>query len=123
MTVWQPADVKFSNADGSVALVWNKSFAKRWGERFLEAQVAAGKTALRLCEPYIPLRTGRLVLSGKVDEEGNLSWHTPYARHQYYRPNRIGSSTGKLRGPYWFHRMKATHKKQIVGAAKEAVGK
>jgi hypothetical protein len=118
MTVEQPGNVRFSN---DAKLIWDPGFAQKWNGKFVRVQVALGKKALGFCEPYIPLQTGRLIASGSVDEEGNISWSTPYARKQYYTPREVRTATGSLRGPFWFQRMKEARKQELVAEAQEAL--
>lgn len=59
-------------------------------------------------EPYIPMLTGALVHSGKINTvlgQGMLTWRTPYARPQYFMGREAGvSQNGPLRGRLWGER-------------------
>lgn len=85
-------------------------------------QVFVDSEVLRLCDPYIPFRTGMLRDSGILSTtigSGEVIYNTPYARRQYYE----NKGSGK-RGKLWFERMKADHRDDILnGAAKIAGGK
>lgn len=59
-------------------------------------------------EPYIPMLTGALSRSGRINTvlgQGMLTWSTPYARRQYFSGREPGESqTGPLRGQLWAQR-------------------
>ena len=86
-------------------------------------------TVLRLNKKYIPLRSGTLAKSGKLNTiigSGKVVYDTRYARWQYYhnqgRGNE-GTARGGLRGRLWFERMKAARKNEILrGAARISGG-
>ena len=106
-------------------LKWNPGFSANWTRRFTAAQAYVDSEVLNLCEPFIPLRTGMLVLSGILGTEigsGTVKWIAPYARRQYYSKRMPGSQTGELRGPYWFLRMKGIYGKRIIQNAKLIAG-
>jgi hypothetical protein len=114
---WNPA--MFSGPGGGFG------GAQSWQGKFSKAQWFVDNEVLRLCEPYIPLRTGMLVMSGILGTnvgEGVVSWIAPYARYQYYSPRKPGSETGPLRGPYWFERMKAVSGTTILAGARRIAG-
>lgn len=113
--------------EGKAELTWNVNFKPKWDRRFTEAQKYVDSEVLRLCEPYVPLRTGMLIKSGilgTVIGSGTVAYIAPYAHRQYYMLNRkTKSETGKLRGSFWFQRMKEVHGREILaGAAKLAGG-
>ena len=61
------------------------------------------------------MRTSMLLKSGQLGTDigsGEVQYIAPYAHRQYYSPRKPGSSTGALRGPLWFERMKADHGKE-----------
>ena len=79
---------------------------------------------LRLCEPKIPKDTGALIQSGIINTaigSGEVKWATPYARRMYYHPE-YNFSQSPARGAYWFERMKAEHKDEILRNAKRKAG-
>lgn len=96
--------------------------ARSWQGTFNEAQWFVDNEVLRLCEPYIPIKTGMLILSGVLGTDvgsGVVSWIAPYAAYQYYMTNRKTLTTpGPLRGSFWFERMKQTYKDQILRGAR-----
>lgn len=111
--------------NGKAELKWNANFKPKWQRKFSAAQVYVDFEVLRLCEPYTPLLTGMLIKSGILGTEigsGTVQWIAPYARPQYYSARKPGSQTGPLRGPFWFERMKAAHKKGIIEGARKIAG-
>jgi hypothetical protein len=114
---WNPA--MFSGPGGGTG------GAQSWQGRFSAAQWFVDNEVLRLCEPYVPLRTGMLVMSGILGTnvgEGVVSWIAPYAHAQYYGKRAPGSETGPLRGPQWFERMKAVSGPTIIAGARRKAG-
>ncbi len=114
-----------TNRNGKAELVWDTRFGQKWLTRYSEAQKFVDGEVLRLCDPYIPLRTGVLIKSGILGTEvgsGTVRWIAPYARRQYYSPRKPGSMTGPLRGPFWFERMKRVHRGAILAGAKRLAG-
>lgn len=83
---------------------------KRGLENFGDVHQKLNNTLLAYCEPYIPKKTGALILSGKSNL-GYLSWSAPYAKKQYYENK--GST---LRGRLWFARMWASRKDEIMAS-------
>lgn len=87
-------------------------------------------TVLSLNEPFVPFDIGTLIKSGKLHTQigsGKVIYNTPYARRWYYMPARFeggsGSGTATIgRGNYWFERMKAQYKDQILEGAKKIAG-
>lgn len=77
---------------------------------------------LRLCAPKVPKDSGALIFSGDNSKigSGQLEYHTPYARRWYYMPASFNEAPE--RGNYWFDRMKAQHKQQILDGAKKVAG-
>lgn len=110
---------------GHAELKWNTNFRQKWNARYSKVQTFVDSEVLRLCEPFVPLRTGMLVMSGILGTEigsGWVQWIAPYAKRQYYNGRVEGvSSTGPLRGRFWFERMKMIHRDQIIKGAKKAV--
>lgn len=110
---------------GKAELRWDTNFQPKWQKRYSAAQKFVDSEVLRLCEPYTPLRTGMLVKSGTLGTDigsGWVVWIAPYARRQYYSTRKPGSETGPRRGPYWFERMKAVYKNQIIAGARRIAG-
>lgn len=94
---------------------------------------------LRLSDPYTPMQDHMLINSGALGTDigsGQVIWNSPYARYLYYGKLMVGRAPKTLtekdltfhgapkRGAFWFERMKADHKPEILkGAAKIAGGK
>jgi hypothetical protein len=105
-------------------IVWNPNYQAKWHAAYSNAQKFVDAEVVRLCEPYIPLRTGMLIKSGLLATDvgsGTVQWIAPYARAQYYSAREPGSETGRHRGPYWFERMKAAHWDQINSGARAII--
>lgn len=117
-----PQGVIMVNKNQKAVLNFQLSFFQK---KFSAAQKFVDSEVLRRCEPYIPLLTGMMILSGLLGTEigsGTVSWIAPYSRYQYYLPKEIGTQTGPLRGPFWFERMKMDHGAEIVEGARRIVG-
>ena len=91
-------------------------------------QTYVDKECVRLMEPYTPMRTGTKIdisASGTDPGSGILAYSSGIARRNYYTNKGTGkggmnAKSGKgLRGKYWFERMKADHKDEILQGAKE----
>lgn len=105
---------------------------------------------IRLMAPYTPMLGGALVKApeaGPPIGSGEIIQDTPYARFQYYGKVMIYPATrstwapkyGKkevtekdlvhqkskhpMAGPFWFERMKADHKEDILNGAQEVAKK
>ena len=103
-----------------------KSLSKRGLEERGKVQQYIDSEVLRLTDPYIPMDTGELKRSGTRNTQigsGEVHYKTPYAKRMYYNPQ-YKFQGAPMRGAYWFERMKANHKTQILqGAAKVAGAK
>lgn len=120
-----PRGVVFTGANGKAELVFKPGFVPKWTRRYSLAQKFVDSEVLRLCEPYTPLLTGTLIKTGILGTDvgsGVVQWIAPYARVRYYTPRKTPSTTGPLRGPYWFERMKEIHGSKIIAGAKRLVG-
>jgi hypothetical protein len=106
-------------------LKFNTNFKPKWMKRYSDAQKFVDSEVLRVCEPYIPLRTSMLIKSGILGTEigsGMVQWIAPYAKAQYYSPRKAGSETGPLRGPFWFKRSMVENKPRIIAGARRIAG-
>jgi len=113
------------NENGKAELKWNTDFKQKWQRRYSAAQKFVDSEVLRLCEPYIPLKTSMLIKSGILGTDigsGLVQWIAPYAKAQYYMVRKNPSQTGPLRGPYWFQRMKEVHGQRIISSARQIAG-
>lgn len=126
-TIETPRGKVVIGVNGKAELKFSPRFAPKWTRRYSKAQMFVDSEILRLSEPYIPLRTGTLIKTGVLGTDvgsGTVKWIAPYARSQYYGGRSPGTSkTGKLRGRYWFERMKEIWGKKIVAGAKKLVGR
>ncbi|MDF2907574.1 MAG: Minor capsid [Herbinix sp.] len=103
---------------------------------------------MRLMAPYTPYLGGVLEKSAVLGTDigsGEIHQGTPYARYQYYGKLMVSSLTGSawslgeskvltdkdlehnksqhpMAGPFWFERMKADKKEQILRGAREVAG-
>jgi len=79
---------------------------------------------LRLCANKAPKDSNKLIESGNINTKvgsGKLMYWTLYGRKWYYMPAHFQGAPE--RGNYWFERMKAQHKNQVLkGAQKIANG-
>jgi hypothetical protein len=114
-----------TNRQGKASLEWNTNFQPKWQGNYSRAQKFVDSEVLRLSEPYTPLRTGILVMSGILGTDvgsGTVQWIAPYARAQYYGKRKPGSETGPLRGPHWFERMKQVSGRTMIAGARRIAG-
>jgi hypothetical protein len=113
------------NKGGKASLTFDPNFQPKWQGHYSDAQKFCDSEVLRLCEPYTPLRTGMMIMSGTLGTDvgsGTVQWIAPYSRRQYYSPRKPGSETGALRGPFWFERMKAVSGQTILAGARRIAG-
>ena len=78
---------------------------------------------LKLCEPFVPKDAGNLIESGIIHTKigsGEVRYSTPYARRWYYMP--AAFQEAPERGNYWFDRMKAQYRDQILKGAQKVAG-
>ncbi len=91
---------------------------KRKLEKNGAAQRFLTSTVRRMCDPYVPRRTG-VLKNTAVESVGQITYVQPYARRQYWEHKGNG-----LRGPQWDKRMMAARGREVVQAvAKFAGGK
>ena len=144
MSIKQPANVY----NGDMELVWNSKFAVIRSEQIQKAQEFVDSECIRLMKPYTPFRNGFLEKSatlGTVIGSGLIKQEQDYARYQYYGMLMVSSITGSAYSsgegkvltdiplqhdkskhpqadPFWFERMKADHKKDILQGAAQIMG-
>jgi hypothetical protein len=111
-------------------------------QKFIDQEV------IRLMDPYTPNLTGTLIKTATIGTKigsGEINQVAPYARYQYYGKLMVSSITGSawshgeskvltdkdlqhnksknpLAGSFWFERMKADHKEQILRGAQKIAG-
>lgn len=101
-----------------------KSIERRGLEAQGRVQQFIDSEVLRLCDPYVPMDRGILKQSGTQHTRigsGRVVYKTPYARRMYYNPQ-YNFQGAPMRGAYWFERMKANHKDEILKGAAEVAG-
>lgn len=100
-------------------IVFNRARADRSLRR---AQDAIDSACIERMKPYVPVASeryrnrGKMRDAHKVETPGVIINTEPRARREYYI-NKGGS--GGLRGKYWFERMKADNKRDILKEAQE----
>lgn len=107
-----------------VGLKFNSDFLSSSKKYFAEAQKIVDSEVLRRSDPYVPFRTGMMKksgISGTKIGSGVIEYTAPYAKEQYYTNRGLGKEginrakgTRGLRGPFFFERMKADHKEDIL---------
>ena len=117
-------EVKHKNGRVSVELEWNEGFGPMMSDNVNKAQQFVDSEVLRLCDPLVPMQTGMLKKSGTLGTDigsGEVNYIAPYAAMQYYNTAQTRDYDSN-RGAYWFERMKASHKKEILEGAKKLAG-
>lgn len=112
-------------ADLVMRMEWDPGFQPRWQNNYSLAQKFVDNAVLAGCAPYVPLRTGMLVMTGILGTDvgsGTVSWIAPYARRNYYSKRAPGSMTGALRGPFWFARWKPIGAPGVIAGARKLAG-
>lgn len=107
-----------------VRLEWNPGFGPQKTRDFQNAQQVIDSECLRYMSPYVPFDTGMLdksALLHTVIGSGEIIQKTPYAAYQYYETAKSRSYDPR-RGAYWFERMKADHKADILRSAAKKAG-
>lgn len=123
---------------GTVKLVWRNGFDAQAENAFNAAQKFIDSEVLRLSAPYLPMQSGMLQKLGVLGTEigsGEIVYLGPYARYLYYGKVMAGRAPKELtdkdltfhgapkRGAFWFERMKADKKDQILKGAAKIAGK
>ncbi|QHQ61388.1 hypothetical protein Ana3638_11900 [Anaerocolumna sedimenticola] len=110
-------------------------------QKFIDSEV------IRFMVPYTPRQNNILIDSatlGTVIGSGEINQNTPYSRYHYYGKLMVSPATGSawakkgekkvltnidlkyngapMRGPFWFERMKADKKKDILDGARKLAG-
>ncbi len=111
-------------------------------QKFIDQEV------IRLMAPYTPMQSGALEKSATLGTKigtGDINQNSPYGRYHYYGKLMVSSITGSAysngeskvltdkdleysksqhpqAGPYWFERMKADKKEQILRGAQKVAG-
>lgn len=111
----------FRTKNGTAKITWNNNFRNKWQGKYDKSQMRLDNAILKDTDKYVPMLTGMLKLSGKLGTligQGRIRYVAPYSKSQYYKKRKVGSSTGPLRGPFWFERSKADNKQKWIRTAK-----
>jgi len=123
---------------GTVKLAWNANFDSKAENAFSATQKFIDSEVLRLSAPYLPMQSSMLQKLGILGTEigrGEVVYNGPYARYLYYGKVMVGRAPKQLtdrdltfhgapkRGAFWFERMKADKKDQILNGAAKVAGK
>lgn len=149
MKIETPRGAVIHTKTGTARLVWDPGFQPKWQGQYDRSQMYVDSEVLRLSDRFIPFQTGMLKKSGILGTQigsGTVEWIAPYARYLYYgkvygpnvplsdggffSPVAPKKPTGKelkfhgapTRGAFWFERMKAVHKKDILSGARRIAG-
>ena len=141
MEIRQPNDFR----SACFKLTWSKCLGADRTAQLLRVQKFIDSECIRLMVPYTPMLTGKMRDSatiGTVIGSGRIVYLSPYARYQYYgrlmvsrltgssyarrgeskvltnRPLRHQRSKQPNAGAFWFKRMKADKKIQILQGAR-----
>lgn len=98
---------------------------KRFEPRYHRAQIFLDSEVLRDSEPYVPKRTGNLILSGNtgtVIGSGKVVYNAPYARKVYYaRSTDYSEGKNPKACAQWFEAAKATKKSAWVNGVEKII--
>lgn len=117
--------IKTKNGTVRARLVWNEGFGRKWTGKYQSGQQKLDLEIMRLMEPYMQMDTGAMIMSMRLATQpgsGKIRVNTPYGRKVYYSKSFVGRATGALRGPYYFHRMKADKKDYLRRFAARNMG-
>ena len=119
--------IQYKTKNGTIraAIEWNPTFGPQRTAQANSAQAKFDSEVMRLMEPYMQLVTGAMIMSMRLSStpgSGEIIVNTPYARKVFYSKSPVGRPTGPLRGPYYFHRMKADKRDQLRTFAASATG-
>lgn len=113
---------------GKLVFDLRMAIAKRGLEVGGQVQKIIDSEVVRRVDPYTPKRPGAkggtLIKSATLHTalgSGEVRSVTPYARRMYYNPQYNFTDAPK-RGAYWFERMKADQKEDILRTAARAIG-
>lgn len=116
---------KTANGEIKARIEWNPDFGSNRTRQFRQGQKMFDSEVMRLMEPYMQMVTGAMIMSMRLSSTpgtGEVIVNTPYARRVYYSRSPVGRPTGALRGPYYFHRMKADKRDHLRRFAASATG-
>lgn len=119
--------VREQHKNGTVTarMVWKPGFGPKFTQKLQSGQAAFDLEIMKQMEPYMQLDTGMMIASMRTATEvgsGLIRVRTPYARRVYYSKAGIGRTTGALRGPRYFPRMKADKLTYLRNFARKVTG-
>lgn len=117
--------VQGKNGTVTARLEWKPGFGPKFTRRMQGGQAKFDMEVMKQLEPYMQLDTGAMIGSMQLATDvgsGLIRVRTPYARKVYYSRSRIGRTTGILRGPHYFPRMKADRQNYLKRFAAKEVG-
>lgn len=147
MRIQTPSNRRITVNGSTCDLIWEPDFTARWQERYDKTQRFVDSEVIRYCAPFTPFDSSFLQKSatlGTVIGSGEVVWNAPYGKYLYYGKVMVSPTTGSpwaqrgerkvlternlqfngapKRGAFWFERMKAVHKKDIIDGAREIAG-
>lgn len=117
--ITNPGGVSFRSDGQEMSFEFAPDFGSGFSVKFSASQRTIDSEVLRYGAPYVPFDSGTAAGSGvynTVIGSGEVKYKTPYARRIYYNPQ-FKFRGAPMRGAYWFERMKADHKADILRAA------
>lgn len=121
---------------------------KRGLQNMGPVQKVIDQEVIRLMAPYTPRQNNALIDSATLGTDigsGEINQNTPYSRYHYYGKLMVSSITGSayaskgekkiltdkdmkyngapMRGPFWFDRMKADRKDDILKGAQKVANR
>lgn len=102
--------VKTPNGTMTARLEWNDGFGAKMTNQLQTGQEKFDMEVMKQMEPYMQLDSGAMIQSMRLSTDvgsGRIRVNTPYATNVYHSKSKVGRKTGRLRGPYYFDRMKA----------------
>ena len=109
-------------------VTFDPNFKQKAAANFERTQKYIDSETLRYSDPYVPWKEGFMKKSGKTGTvlgSGVVEYTVPYAKKQYYTNAGRGKEglnaakgTKGLRGAFFFERMKADHKDDILRGVK-----
>ena len=101
----------------------NKAMRKLGIDEGGRVQKFIDSECLRLSTQFAPKDTNMLIESATLNTQigsGEVRYRTPYARRLYYHPEyNFSQEKNPQAGAYWFERMKAQYKDQILKGAQQ----
>lgn len=117
--------VKSKSGDLYATLTWSPEFSERMTKQLQAGQAQLDSEIMRIMQPYMPL-AAKITINAMYRAtdvgSGLIQIKTPGAKRAYRSNAPVGKKGGSLRGPYYFHRMKADKKQYISNFAMRVMG-